>query len=1051
MKLDEFYINGFGKFHNYKIENIHPHLTILLGPNEIGKSTLMNFIKRVLFGYPDKRSNLNLYPPLDGGKQGGKVIITRNDGQYIIERYAEDKNNVKVVLPNGSLNTLNNISYLVSTITPEVFNNIYAFGLDELQSFETLNSESIKDQLYSAGKGIGHFSLKEFQRTIDDNIGNLFKTTGNKPEINILFSNLKENSRQIHEIEAESTKYKELQTQLEDIIEKIQKEESEKTELRKKVQHATSLKDAWQDFRTRQELYHQLESIPSIENFPDNGVVLLDSALEKQSKYTQSIRVKTDLLNKTQQKISELIINEDLINNRALILELQKGQDQYVSALKDLPLIQQQNNREIEELNTLLKVVGEGWNSENFEEIDTSISNKEKIRTIQKSIEEISTFIQKKENELTSLKKEQNRYQEELEDKKASFNEIKLDFKDKEELSKKQTLLFQLEENLVNWNDKRAEIKTIEEKEALKNLFDEKSSKPENTKLFIHIFFYAITFLSFFGSLFSIITKVPSMAIFIGLFYILSVSFLFFFKKRENDENMEDNTKEPQETSYLSQRKASIASEIETLKEEIRKQLIVFSFRNVPSKTDLENLKYKFRSEFTQFDRKKDLDDQQKKLERLLESKNSELEKILQEKKELEIRLNEAQLVWRTFLEKNKFGPGLSPTALLETFSIIDTALEKKKAIMISLDRIKAMKDSIVKFKEKMKPLLRTLKYKESQTDLISTLERIIEELAVSMNNLSELKAKKVEEKAIYDDLKNTQQDLEKVNLTIQKLLEAGGAVTLEEFYANGKAFLQRKELNSTIQTCDNNIKRIIGEGIQFENFLEELRDTSYEALISNKDDLEEAIDRIEESLNSLKVNQGKFIQEIEQIEKKEESSALRLEKSVNIEKVNIKALEWAKLVLAKSIMKKAIEAYEREKQPDVIKESQRFFSLMTLNKYPYIFSPLNEKVIYIEDDHHNRKEIHDLSKGTAEQLYLSLRFGFIIEFSKNTEPLPIMMDDILVNFDPKRFDACCEAIRMLSKTHQVLYFTCHPDSAKKMQEVVNDSRLIFLEDRFVS
>ena len=44
-----------------------------------------------------------------------------------------------------------------------------------------------------------------------------------------------------------------------------------------------------------------------------------------------------------------------------------------------------------------------------------------------------------------------------------------------------------------------------------------------------------------------------------------------------------------------------------------------------------------------------------------------------------------------------------------------------------------------------------------------------------------------------------------------------------------------------------------------------------------------------------------------------------------------------------------------------------------------------------------------ELSRGTAEQLYLALRFGLIEEFARHAEPLPVVMDDILVNFDEAR------------------------------------------------
>ena len=88
MRLTGFYIDGFGLFHNLKIEGLSPELTVFLGMNESGKSTLLGFLRAVLFGFPDGRSNENLYPPLSGGKHGGNLTLFTDDQHlYVVERY----------------------------------------------------------------------------------------------------------------------------------------------------------------------------------------------------------------------------------------------------------------------------------------------------------------------------------------------------------------------------------------------------------------------------------------------------------------------------------------------------------------------------------------------------------------------------------------------------------------------------------------------------------------------------------------------------------------------------------------------------------------------------------------------------------------------------------------------------------------------------------------------------------------------------------------------------------------------------------------------------
>jgi len=106
--------------------------------------------------------------------------------------------------------------------------------------------------------------------------------------------------------------------------------------------------------------------------------------------------------------------------------------------------------------------------------------------------------------------------------------------------------------------------------------------------------------------------------------------------------------------------------------------------------------------------------------------------------------------------------------------------------------------------------------------------------------------------------------------------------------------------------------------------------------------------------------------------------------------------------------------------------------------------APLGENRIEVVCRDNSRKEIGELSRGTAEQLYISIRFGFIQEFSKKSESLPIIMDEVLVNFDPLRSRAAAQAILEISREHQVLFFTCRPETAALFRDL--DPQLPVLE-----
>ena len=76
MRMAEFHIEGFGRFADVSFTDIPAGLSIVLGDNEAGKTTLLAFLRSVLFGLPARRQK-NFYPPLQGGRKGGRCASVR--------------------------------------------------------------------------------------------------------------------------------------------------------------------------------------------------------------------------------------------------------------------------------------------------------------------------------------------------------------------------------------------------------------------------------------------------------------------------------------------------------------------------------------------------------------------------------------------------------------------------------------------------------------------------------------------------------------------------------------------------------------------------------------------------------------------------------------------------------------------------------------------------------------------------------------------------------------------------------------------------------------
>lgn len=122
--------------------------------------------------------------------------------------------------------------------------------------------------------------------------------------------------------------------------------------------------------------------------------------------------------------------------------------------------------------------------------------------------------------------------------------------------------------------------------------------------------------------------------------------------------------------------------------------------------------------------------------------------------------------------------------------------------------------------------------------------------------------------------------------------------------------------------------------------------------------------------------------------------------------------------------------------------------SRLTGGRYSAVVAPEGLTDIALETPQGERKTLEAWSRGTREQLYLALRFAFVQDYSSHSEPLPIIMDDVLVHADGyQRRRLAAETVAEVAQGCQVLYFTCHPDHAELLASACPGAHRYRVED----
>jgi uncharacterized protein YhaN len=324
---------------------------------------------------------------------------------------------------------------------------------------------------------------------------------------------------------------------------------------------------------------------------------------------------------------------------------------------------------------------------------------------------------------------------------------------------------------------------------------------------------------------------------------------------------------------------------------------------------------------------------------------------------------------------------------------------------------------------------------------LIGKPEIAPEDIAMRVADLDELSKLAEELRRVEDSVARSNDDLQRIEYQIKEqngavaaLLSEASSASEAEFLESAEAYKQRLLLSSELDRIPSDM----GEPAM----LFDLHDNVQEAFDATKAELAD----MEQRLVDVRHEAGRVAERIAIMERSEERSRLLTRQELILAKLDANAETWAVLTLCKTLLDETRKIYETERQPGVLRQASLFFKVMTEGRYIRVIAPLDGTEIQVERADGVRLPPQLLSRGTAEQLYLAMRLALVREYASTTDALPVVFDDVFVNFDPARTRNTLLAVRDLAETHQVLMFTCHPHFVNFVEEIVPSARIFPLQ-----
>ncbi len=383
MYLHGFHIDGFGIFHNQGARDIPNGLVLFVGENESGKTTLMEFIRTVLFGLP--RRGRNSYLPLRGGSHGGRVQFVMPNGRHVTVERAGKR--VKITEEGGATEQEEPQKRLLGGIDRQTFERVFAIGLDDLQGLDVLAQEEVRGRLLSAGTGLGAASLPQTLKLLDKELDDLLTPRGRSQIIVVLKKRLQGIDAELRSLREQAADYARTRQRKADLEEHVHNAKKKTDALRIRLTRIEQLENArepWISLDTARKNKKQVDYACS---FPANGLERFEALIEKIGELEEEKSKAENEAAQLEMQLEGLIVDEAVLEREQCIEELAGEREKLASAIRDLPERRRDLNRDREAFEARLNDLGKDWTSERLAQVDLSVQVRQMVQDYQRRLQ----------------------------------------------------------------------------------------------------------------------------------------------------------------------------------------------------------------------------------------------------------------------------------------------------------------------------------------------------------------------------------------------------------------------------------------------------------------------------------------------------------------------------------------------------------------------------------------------------------------------------------------------------------------------------------------
>jgi uncharacterized protein YhaN len=387
------------------------------------------------------------------------------------------------------------------------------------------------------------------------------------------------------------------------------------------------------------------------------------------------------------------------------------------------------------------------------------------------------------------------------------------------------------------------------------------------------------------------------------------------------------------------------------------------------------------------------------------------------------------QTDWTALMTELGLAPDAGPGEVSDDLQAIADAVAKVEAGTVLRTRIAGIDRDTAAFVAQTRECLGRLAVElldRPVEEAILTLHARLDEQRAIKTRLEELRAQasRTEEEIRESDTSIAAADRVLAELCRQAACEAPGQLPLIE-----ERVRERRRLAAELEDVERALMRA-GDGLGIEALAREAAAVDQGRVVMR---LAEIDTRLEQELRpahrALIEEKADADRALKAMGGEGTAAAVAEESQQLLAGIRTHAEQYVRFKLAARILRDEIERFRRQNSDPILGRTSSYFARLTCGAFSAVetdFDETDQPVLVGLRNSGERLRVEAMSTGTRDQLYLALRLANLEQYLQAAEPMPFVVDDILIQFDDARSLATLATLADFSAKTQVILFTHH-------------------------